>query len=194
MKFVDGVVNKFWKEAHALCIVSRNLTILVRNMSFIGDKSKRIPGSAGAEDVCWDKQGHRRVVYTQTQSTWLHKYKYTYTQIHKFTNAQIHKYTYMYMGTDKYTGMLSELKHNVQCKIHSNAKYTIMHNILTVYIIFSDPCWQCLIMSAYSRVMLGDVLYRGGRRLGSVDGSLDNYLFAGAMIPGKHIHVRPNNL
>ena len=112
-------------------------------------------------------------------------------QIHKYTNAQMHKYTYMYMGTDKDTGVLSELKHNVQCKIHSNAQYL---HILTVYITFFDLCWQCLIMSEYSRVMLGDVLYRGGRRLGSVDGSLDNYLFAGAMIPGKHIHVIPNNL
>ena len=142
MKFVDGVVNKFWKEAHEMCIVSRNFTILVRNMSFIGDKSKRIPGSAGAEDVCWDKQGHRRVVYTQTQSTWLHKYKYTNTQmqIHKYTNAQMHKYTYMYMGTDKDTGVLSELKHNVQCKIHSNAQYL---HILTVYITFF---WSMLAM------------------------------------------------
>ena len=66
----------------------------------------------------------------------------------------MHKYTYMYMGTDKDTGVLSELKHNVQCKIHSNAQY-----IDCLY--HSDPCWQCLIMSAYSRVMLGDVLYRG---------------------------------
>ena len=158
-------------------------------MSFIGDKSKRIPGSAGAEDVCWDKQGHRRVVYTQTQSTWLYKYKCTNTQmqIHKYTNAQIHIHVDIW-----------GLKSTRECCLNSstmyNAKYTLMHNILPVYITFSDPCWQCLIMSAHSRVMLGDVLYRGGRRLGSVDGSLDNYLFAGAMIPGKHIPVVPNNL
>ena len=30
---------------------------------FIG-KWKRIPGSGRAEDVCWDRQGHRRVVCT----------------------------------------------------------------------------------------------------------------------------------
>ena len=117
----------------------------------------------------------------------IHKYTSTNTQIHKCTNAQIHIHVDIW-----------GLKSTRECCLNSstmyNAKYTLMHNILPVYITFSDPCWQCLIMSAHSRVMLGDVLYRGGRRLGSVDGSLDNYLFAGAMIPGKHIHMIPNNL
>ena len=102
----------------------------------------------------------------------------------------------MHKYTNTHTCIWGQIRTRECCLNSStmyNAKYTLMHNILPVYITFSDPCWQCLIMSAYSRVMLGDVLYRG-RPLGSVDGSLDNYLFAGAMIPGKHIHVRPNNL
>ena len=131
------------------------------------------------------------------------------------TQIQIHKYT------NTHTCIWGQIRTRECCLNSStmyNAKYTLMHNtyiywlfislfsdpcwqctihsvnILTVYITFFDLCWQCLIMSEYSRVMLGDVLYRGGRRLGSVDGSLDNYLFAGAMIPGKHIPVVPNNL
>ena len=40
-----------------------------KNISFIGDKSKRIPGSGRAEDVCWDRQGHRRVVCPPIQCT-----------------------------------------------------------------------------------------------------------------------------
>ena len=36
----------------------------VKNLSFIGGKWRRIPGSTRAEDVCWDRQGHRRVVCT----------------------------------------------------------------------------------------------------------------------------------
>ena len=41
---------------------------------FIG-KWRRIPGSGRAEDVCWDRQGHRRVVctsYTILNNTQLH--------------------------------------------------------------------------------------------------------------------------
>ena len=36
----------------------------MKNLSFIGGKWRRIPGSTRAEDVCWDRQGHRRVVCT----------------------------------------------------------------------------------------------------------------------------------
>ena len=74
---------------------------------FIG-KWRRIPGSGRAEDVCWDRQGHRRVVCTSftilynAQASHLHNPKQctsTQSATTHLHNAQLHNPTMIWKST-----------------------------------------------------------------------------------------------
>ena len=88
----------------------------MKNLSFIdcSDKWKRIPGSGRAEDVCWDRQGHRRAVCTtttplecalnskvHTAAQTVHTTKYTAPQCTQVRTPEgcLHNYTTHFIDT-----------------------------------------------------------------------------------------------
>ena len=73
---------------------------------FIG-KWKRIPGSGRAEDVCWDRQGHRRVVCT------------SYTILY---NAHLHNFKQCTSAQSPTTHQNEQLHNPIQCTILYNSK------------------------------------------------------------------------
>ena len=82
---------------------------------FIG-KWKRIPGSGRAEDVCWDRQGHRRVVCTSFTILY-NAQSYTILNNALQHNPQLYIYTMHKLHNSK---QCPEKVHTVHSSLHSH--------------------------------------------------------------------------